>query len=77
MKFAFEVGDSEKARVEFYRSPWIGTMRITVDGQQVVYVAPTCLCTHFSFKWVKRYTFVVGKAERHEITIEQIGRAHV
>jgi hypothetical protein len=70
MKFAFEVGDSEKARVEFYRNPWIGTMRITANGQQVAHVDPTHLSTHFDLQWVKRYTFVVGQQERHEITIE-------
>lgn len=70
MRFAFEIGDSEKARVEFYRNPWIGTMRITADGQEVALVDPTHLSTHFNFQWVKRYTFVVGRAERREVTIE-------
>jgi hypothetical protein len=70
MRFAFEVGDGEKARVGFYRNPWIGTLRITADGQQVGFVNPTRLSTHFDFKWVKRYTFVVGQVERHEVTIE-------
>jgi hypothetical protein len=45
-------------------------MRITADGQQVAFVDPTRLSTHFNFKWVKRYTFVVGQGERHEVTIE-------
>ena len=43
---------------------------IAADGQQVVFVDPTRLSAHFNFKWVKRYTFVVGQRERHEITIE-------
>lgn len=70
MRFAFQVGGAEKARVEFYRNPWIGTMRVTADGQQVAFVDPTHLSTHFNFEFVKRYTFAVGKAERHEVTIE-------
>lgn len=70
MRFAFEVGDAEKARVEFYRNPWVGTMRITADGQQVAFVDPAQLSTHFDFRWVKRYMFVVGRTERHEVTIE-------
>ncbi|MCO6455648.1 MAG: hypothetical protein J5I93_10170 [Pirellulaceae bacterium] len=45
-------------------------MRITADGQQVALVDPTHLSTHFNHQWVKRYTFVVGKAEPHEVTIE-------
>jgi hypothetical protein len=70
MRFAFDVGDTETARVVFSRSPWVGTMHITADGQQVAFVDPTRLSTHFDFKWVKRYTFVVGRGERHEVTIE-------
>jgi len=70
MRFAFKLGDIETARVEFYRNPWVGTMRITADGRHVVFVDPTRLTTHFDFKWVKRYTFVVGQGERHEVTIE-------
>lgn len=67
MRFAFEVGDAEKVRVEFSRNPWIGTMRITAGGRQVAFVDPTRLSTHFDFKWVKRYTFAAGG---HEVTIE-------
>ena len=70
MRFAFKLGDAETARVEFYRNPWVGTMRITADGQPVAFVDPTRLSTHFDFKWVKRHTFVVGTGERHEVTIE-------
>ena len=70
MRFAFELGDTERTRVEFSRNPWIGTTRITADGQQVAFVDPTRLSTHFDFQWVKRYTFVVGQVERHEVTIE-------
>src|SRR5947208_15007555 len=70
MRFAFKLGDIETARVDFYRNPWVGTMRITADGQQVAFVDPTRLSTHFNFKWVKRYTFVDGQGERPEVTIE-------
>jgi hypothetical protein len=70
MRFAFDLGDTERTRVEFSRNPWVGTMRITADGQRVAFVDPTRLSTHFDFRWVKRYTFVVGRVERHEVTIE-------
>jgi hypothetical protein len=36
-------------------------MRITANGEQVAYVDPTRLSTHFDFKWVKRYAFIVGQ----------------
>jgi hypothetical protein len=42
MRFAFKLGDIETARVEFYRNPWVGTMRITADGQQVAFVDHCC-----------------------------------
>jgi hypothetical protein len=71
MRFAFETGDGEKSRVEFYRNPWIGTTWIAADGEQAAVANPMHLSTHFDFKWVKRYTFVVGQMERHEVTIEQ------
>ena len=71
MRFAFEIGDREKAWVEFYRDPWTGTTRIAADGEQVDVADPTHPSTHFNFRWVRRYTFDVGEAERHEITIEQ------
>jgi hypothetical protein len=70
MRFAFNVGDADPSRVEFDRDPWIGTLRITADGEQLDLVDPTRLSTHFDFKWLKRYTFVVGQGDRHEITIE-------
>ena len=70
MRFAFEGGDAQRYHVEFHRSPWIGTMRIMANGQSVAFVDPTHLSTHFDAKRVKRYTFAVGRVERHEITIE-------
>ena len=71
MRFAFEIGDREKAWVEFYRDPWTGTTWIAADGEQVDVADPAHPSTHFNFRWVRRYTFDVGEAERHEITIEQ------
>src|SRR5262245_59970153 len=71
MRFAFEIGGAENARVEFYRNPWTGTIWIAADGEQVDVAVPTRPSTHFNLRWVKRYTFDVGQAERHEVTIEQ------
>jgi hypothetical protein len=71
MRFAFETGDAEKTRVEFYRNPWIGTTWIAADGERVDVVNPTDPSAHFNFRWVRRYTFDVGEVERHEVTIEQ------
>jgi hypothetical protein len=71
MRFAFECGGAaEKYRVESHRNPWVGTMRIKADGVLVAFVDPTRLSTHLDVKRVKRYTFAVGRVERHEITIE-------
>lgn len=70
MKFTFTVEDAENVRIQFFRNPWIGTMRTTADGRQVAFVDPTHFSTYFNFQWVKRYTFLVGKADRHEVTIE-------
>ena len=70
MRFAFDVGDAEKSRIEFCRDPVFGRMTITANGQLVGSKDPAQLSTHFDFEWLKRYTFVVEEKEQHEITIE-------
>ena len=50
MRFIFKLGDAETARVEFYRNPWVGTIQITADGQQVAFADPIRPSTHFDFK---------------------------
>ena len=71
MRFEFDVGELERIRVEFHRNPWVGTLRISANGETVVSVAPTDLSAQLEISPVKRYTFVVGKIELHQVTIEK------
>jgi hypothetical protein len=70
MRFELEIGDQEKNRIELYRHPWRGTLRITLNGQLVASKSPWSFFTHFNFQFVKRYEFTVGGKEKHQVTIE-------
>ncbi len=70
MQFALEIGNQEKTRIEFYRNPWGGTMRITANGQTVTAKSSRDLSIHFNFEYVKRYEVTVGKQEKHQFAIE-------
>jgi len=66
MRFAFEVGDREKHRVEFSFNQFFGNLSIRVDGQTV----------HGEFRFlslslVKRYELRVGQTEQHDVAIEK------
>jgi len=66
MTFSFTVGIAEQHRVDFSFDQFVGNLEIKVDGQAVV--------KDFRFaslKLTKRYEFVVGVNERHQIAIEK------
>jgi hypothetical protein len=66
MQFSFTVGINEQHRVDFSFDQLIGNLEIKVDGQAVL--------KDFRFaslKLTKRYEFVVGVNERHNVVIEK------
>ena len=66
MQFTVEIGNKH-SRLEFYRSPWVGTVRILLDGHLVAERSPLSFGTHFNFQWTRRYQF---HAEAHDVVVE-------
>jgi len=50
--------------------PVFGKMTITANGRVVGSRSPAQLSTQVALECLRRYTFVVGEQEKHEITIE-------
>ena len=71
MRFALEVGDNEKSKIEFSRNWFTGAMQILVDGEQVAQQSWLAPFTHFGFTRKRRQQFVVGKDEKHQVVIEK------
>jgi hypothetical protein len=70
MKFALEIGDREKSKVEFSRNWFTGAMQILVDGLRVAHQSPLSPATHFGVKLKRHYEFEVGKVEKHKVVLE-------
>jgi hypothetical protein len=66
LDFEFEVGEAERHRVHFFFDQFWGTVRISVDGRQVIRDLRL-----LSFSTTKRYRFTVGDQERHEVVVEK------
>jgi hypothetical protein len=66
MQFSFEVGEHERHTVSLDFNQMIGTMRISVDGRNVVEELRL-----LSLSLVKTYEFFVGVNERHAVRIEK------
>jgi hypothetical protein len=62
----FEVGVTERHQVGFSFNKFWGSLRITVDGVDVVRTVRFA-----SIDLVKRYDFVVGTNEQHQVRIEK------
>jgi hypothetical protein len=71
MTFTLEVGDKEKSQLTFSRSSWTGAMRTLVDGRTVARQSPFSPFTHFSLKLKRRFEFVAGKTEKHNVILEK------
>src|ERR1043166_8257685 len=71
MKFAIDVGNAEKTRIEFSRNWFTGRMQTLADGQPVAEQSPLSPSTHFSLRLKRCYEFDVGKTERHHVVIEK------
>jgi hypothetical protein len=71
MKFTLEVGDKEKSKIEFSRNCWTGVMKAIVDGHKLMLQSPFSPFTYISFTLMRRYTFPVGRTEKHEVMIEK------
>ena len=70
MQFTFQIGDQEKCRVAFCRNHFTGRMYVIVNGEELSLRSPWSLSTHFTFRLVKRYEFMVGEKEKYQIVIE-------
>ena len=66
MQFSFRVGVSEQHQVDFSFDQFIGNLEIRVDGQPLIKDFRM-----LSLKLTKRYEFVVGTQEQHQIAIEK------
>lgn len=66
MKFSFLVGVKEQHRVDFSFDQMIGNLEIRVDGQPLIKDFRM-----LSIRLTKRYEFVVGNQEQHQIAIEK------
>jgi len=66
MQFSFRVGVSEQHQVDFSFDQFIGNLEIRVDSQPLVKDFRM-----LSLKLTKRYEFVVGTQEQHQIVIEK------
>ena len=66
MQFSFRVGVSEPHQVDFSFDQFIGNLEIRVDGQPLVKDFRM-----LSLRLTKRYEFVVGSQEQHQIVIEK------
>jgi hypothetical protein len=66
MQMNFEVGVTERHQVRFSFNKFWGNLRITVDDVDVVRTVRLA-----SIDLVKRYDFVVGTNEQHQVRIEK------
>lgn len=65
--FSFDIGRLERHRVHFRFDQFVGTLRISVDDEIVVKDFRM-----FDSALTKRYEFVVGENEKHDVVIEKI-----
>lgn len=66
LTFGFDVGTTERHRVEFRFNQDIGNLRITVDGRPVIRRFEM-----LSFSTTRNYEFTVGEVEKHSVLIEK------
>ena len=66
MQFSFIVGAQEKHQVDFSFDQFMGNVEIRIDGQPAIKDFRL-----LSLSLTKRYEFVVGVNERHEVAIEK------
>jgi hypothetical protein len=66
MKFTVQIG-SKPSRLDFYRSPWFGAMRILLDGHLIAERSSLSYSTHWNFQLLKRYEF---RADIHDVVVE-------
>src|SRR5262245_12922339 len=71
MRFALEVGNQERYRIEYFRSWFWGTERLHADGQIVASRQAWSLSNIWSFPLCRRYEFRVGAAEPHVVVFEK------
>ena len=66
MQFSFTVGMNEQHRVDFSFDQFIGNLEIKVDGKTAIKDFRLA-----SLKLTKRYEFIVGVNEKHQVAIEK------
>ncbi len=71
MRFSFEVGETEKSRIEFSRNWITGQIVVTVNGETVTLASPWDISTHISLQLTEEYRFIVGYREQHEVLIRK------
>jgi hypothetical protein len=71
MKFTIEIGQQEKHRIDYYRNWFIGTERLSADGQLIASRNVLSLSNYVSFPLCRRYEFTVGRSEPHTVVFEK------
>jgi len=71
MRFSFQIGDSHKIKIDFFRSGFWGAVSILADGKEVYKRSPLNPFIHFSTSLVRKYTFQIREPEHHEISVEK------
>ena len=69
MRFTVDV--SSNSRIEVYRNPITGRLRILADGKVVAEQSPFSPFTQFSLTTLHRYAFTVGEAPQHSVVVER------
>jgi hypothetical protein len=72
VQLSFEVGQSERHRVDFAFDKFWGRLTIAVDGNSVVDQVRL-----FSVSLVKSYEFTVGDLEKHAVRIDKHRMAYL
>jgi hypothetical protein len=72
MKFAFEVGESEKHQIRFQRNWPSGDILIFVDDRQVVYRDGGAHRSSYDNPANEPVGFAVGDHEKHQVRIERV-----
>jgi hypothetical protein len=71
MRFTIEIGEQEKHRIDYYRNWFVGTERLSADGDLIASRSVLSHSNYVSFPHCRRYEFTVGRTEVHTVRFEK------
>src|ERR1700691_1794382 len=71
MRFTIEIGQQEKHWISYSRNWFLGTERLSADGELIANRNVFSLSNYASFPLCRRYEFTVGRAEPHKVVFEK------